>query len=209
MAPDVRQEGERERKKSPPVAFKRFSCDNSMFPAVVLILICSVSSLSTISPPGTATYSTAPFTDQKPGTSGLRKKTTKFLDTPNYLENFVQSILDARDSGAPLLVCGDGRYGTSTAIDRICSVLAGNGISKIYVPSGGIMSTPAASSFIRSRGNDCEGGILLTASHNPGGPQGDFGIKVSVCSVVVSLQCRCELVICVVDSRWQVADSRQ
>ena len=120
--------------------------------------------------------STAPFSDQKPGTSGLRKKVTVF-QTPNYLENFVQSIFDSLEgfAGATLVVGGDGRYYNRHAIQVILKMAVANGFGKILVGRGGILSTPAASCVIRK--HDAFGGIILSASHNPAGLDGDFGIK--------------------------------
>jgi len=123
-----------------------------------------------------ATLTTTPFTDQKPGTSGLRKKVTVF-QTPNYLENFVQSIFDVVTElrGGVLVVGGDGRYYNDVAIQTILAMAAANGITKCIVGQGGLFSTPAVSHVIRKY--KTQGGITLSASHNPGGPNGDFGIK--------------------------------
>ncbi|MEM9804645.1 MAG: alpha-D-glucose phosphate-specific phosphoglucomutase [Cyanobacteria bacterium P01_D01_bin.56] len=122
------------------------------------------------------TVSTTPFSDQKPGTSGLRKQVVVFQKT-NYLENFVQSIFDSLDSyqGKTLVVGGDGRYYNRQAIQIILKMAAANGFGKALVGQGGIFSTPAVSCIIRKYG--AYGGIILSASHNPGGPDGDFGIK--------------------------------
>ena len=122
------------------------------------------------------TVSTQPFSDQKPGTSGLRKKVPVFQQ-PNYLENFVQSIFDsiAAPQGATLVLGGDGRYYNRAAIQIILKMAAANGFGKVLVGRGGILSTPAASCVIRKF--QTFGGIILSASHNPGGPDGDFGIK--------------------------------
>jgi phosphoglucomutase len=119
---------------------------------------------------------TRPFPGQRPGTSGLRKKVAVF-EQPGYLENFVQSIFDALEgfAGATLVVGGDGRYGNERAIQTIVRIAAANGFGRVLVGQGGILSTPAASCVIRKRG--AFGGIVLSASHNPGGPDGDFGIK--------------------------------
>jgi phosphoglucomutase len=119
---------------------------------------------------------TSPFSDQKPGTSGLRKKVTVF-QTPNYLENFVQSIFDSLEgfAGQTLVVGGDGRYYNRHAIQVILKMAAANGFGKILVGRGGILSTPAASCIIRKY--NAFGGIILSASHNPAGKDGDFGIK--------------------------------
>ncbi len=125
------------------------------------------------------TIATQPFDGQKPGTSGLRKKVTVFQE-PHYLENFVQSLFDAVDiaPGATLVVGGDGRYHNRAAIQIVLKMAAANGFSRIVVGRGGILSTPAVSHLIRSR--KAFGGIVLSASHNPGGPDGDFGIKYNV-----------------------------
>jgi phosphoglucomutase len=119
---------------------------------------------------------TQPFSDQKPGTSGLRKKVGVFQQ-PHYLENFVQAIFNSIDApqGATLVLGGDGRYYNRTAIQTILKMAAANGFGKIMVGQGGILSTPAASCVIRK--HQTFGGIILSASHNPGGPDGDFGIK--------------------------------
>lgn len=122
------------------------------------------------------TISTRPFLDQKPGTSGLRKRISEVMQ-PHYLENFVQAMFDAVDgfTGSTLVVGGDGRYHNKTAIQTIIKMAAANGIGRLLVGQSGILSTPAASCLIRKYG--AFGGIVLSASHNPGGPDGDFGIK--------------------------------
>ncbi|MEY3328846.1 MAG: hypothetical protein RLZZ115_1729 [Cyanobacteriota bacterium] len=122
------------------------------------------------------TVSTQPFNDQKPGTSGLRKSVPAF-QKPHYLENFVQAIFDTQEGyeGGTLILGGDGRYYNRQAIQIILKMAAANGVGKVLVGSGGIVSTPAASCIIRE--NRAFGGIILSASHNPGGPEGDFGIK--------------------------------
>jgi len=122
------------------------------------------------------TIATQPFSDQKPGTSGLRKKVPVFQQA-HYLENFVQSIFDsiAVPQGATLALGGDGRYYNREAIQIILKMAAANGFSKVLVGRGGILSTPAASCIIRKY--QTYGGIILSASHNPGGRDGDFGIK--------------------------------
>ena len=124
----------------------------------------------------TKTIITQPFGDQKPGTSGLRKRVTVFQQ-PHYLENFVQSIFDAvgAPAGASLVLGGDGRFYNVEAIQVILKMAATNGFGKVLVGKNGILSTPAASCVIRK--SQAFGGIILSASHNPGGPQGDFGIK--------------------------------
>ncbi len=122
------------------------------------------------------TVSTQPFPDQKPGTSGLRKKVPTFQQ-PHYLENFVQSIFDsiAAPQGATLVLGGDGRYYNREAIQIILKMAAANGFGEVLVGRSGILSTPAASCVIRKY--KTFGGIILSASHNPGGPKEDFGIK--------------------------------
>ncbi|MBD2577282.1 alpha-D-glucose phosphate-specific phosphoglucomutase [Oscillatoria sp. FACHB-1406] len=122
------------------------------------------------------TVSTQPFSDQKPGTSGLRKSVPDF-QKPHYLENFIQSIFDSIDSkdGSTLVVGGDGRYYNRQAIQTILKMAAANGFGRVLVGCDGILSTPAASCVIRE--NQAIGGIILSASHNPGGPEGDFGVK--------------------------------
>ena len=119
-----------------------------------------------------------PFTDQKPGTSGLRKSSKQF-EQPNYLESFVEAALRTLPGtdGGTLVVGGDGRYGNVRAIDVILRMAAAHGLNKVIVTTGGILSTPAASHLIRSK--KAIGGIILSASHNPGGPDGDFGVKVN------------------------------
>lgn len=122
---------------------------------------------------------TRPFPDQRPGTSGLRKKVAVFAQ-PHYLENFVQSVFDALPDwrGATLVLGGDGRYGNERALQVILRMAAANGIQRVLVGRDGLLSTPAASCAVRGRG--AAGGIILSASHNPGGPDGDFGIKVDL-----------------------------
>jgi len=120
----------------------------------------------------------APFTDQKPGTSGLRKSSQQF-EQANYLESFVEAVFRTLPGvqGGTLVLGGDGRYGNRRAIDVILRMGAAHGLSKVIVTTGGILSTPAASNLIRQR--QAIGGIILSASHNPGGPDGDFGVKVN------------------------------
>ena len=119
-----------------------------------------------------------PFTDQKPGTSGLRKSSQQF-EQPHYLESFIEASFRTLPGmkGGILVLGGDGRYGNLRAIDVILRMGAAHGLQKIIVTTGGILSTPAASNLIRQRG--AIGGIILSASHNPGGPNGDFGVKVN------------------------------
>ena len=125
------------------------------------------------------TIETRPFADQKPGTSGLRKRTAAFM-VPNYVENFVQSIFDSLEGikGKTLVIGGDGRYFNDVAIQTIIKIASGNGFGAVLVGQGGLLSTPAASHVIRH--HKAFGGIILSASHNPGGPDGDFGIKYNV-----------------------------
>ncbi len=125
------------------------------------------------------TVSTTPFSDQKPGTSGLRKSVPVFQQ-PHYLENFVQSIFDSLEGykGQTIVLGGDGRYYNREAIQIILKIASANGVGRVLVGQGGIMSTPAASCIIRQY--KAFGGIILSASHNPGGPKGDFGIKYNV-----------------------------
>jgi len=122
------------------------------------------------------TLSTRPFADQRPGTSGLRKKVAVFQQ-PHYLENFVQSIFDSLTgfAGGTLVVGGDGRFHNDVAIATIVRMAAANGFGRVLVGRAGILSTPAASCVVRARA--AFGAIILSASHNPGGPDGDFGIK--------------------------------
>jgi phosphoglucomutase len=119
---------------------------------------------------------TTPYPDQKPGTSGLRKKVPIFQQ-PNYIENFVQSIFDSLEGfvGKTLILGGDGRYYNREAIQIVIKMAAANGFGQVTAGKGGILSTPAASNLIRQTA--AFGGIILSASHNPGGPDGDFGIK--------------------------------
>ncbi|NDV00942.1 alpha-D-glucose phosphate-specific phosphoglucomutase [Pseudoroseicyclus tamaricis] len=119
---------------------------------------------------------TTPIEGQKPGTSGLRKKTHVFMG-PHYLENYVQSIFDGIGGvdGKTLVLGGDGRYFNDRAAQVILRMAAANGAAKVIVGVGALLSTPAASNLIRKRGTD--GGLILSASHNPGGPEEDFGLK--------------------------------
>ena len=125
------------------------------------------------------TVPTKPFLDQKPGTSGLRKKVPVFQQ-PHYVENFVASIFASLDgfAGKALVLGGDGRYFNREAIQIVIKMAAAAGFGSVIVGRGGILSTPAASNLIRQNG--AFGGIILSASHNPGGPDGDFGIKYNI-----------------------------
>jgi phosphoglucomutase len=122
------------------------------------------------------TITTTPIDGQKPGTSGLRKKTQVFMQ-PGYLENYVQAVVEGIGGveGRTLVVGGDGRFFNDVAIGTILRMLAANGAARAIVGQNGLLSTPAASNVIRKRGTD--GGIILSASHNPGGEHGDFGLK--------------------------------
>jgi len=127
----------------------------------------------------TRTVQTQPIEGQKPGTSGLRKKVPVF-SAPGYLENFIQSIFDSLEgfAGQPLVLGGDGRYYNDRAIQTIARIAAANGFGRILIGRGGVLSTPAASCVIRK--HQAFGGIILSASHNPGGPNGDFGVKYNI-----------------------------
>ncbi len=125
------------------------------------------------------TVSTTPFSDQKPGTSGLRKKVPVFAQE-HYAQNFIQSIFDSLEeyAGKTLVIGGDGRYYNREVIQIAIKMAAANGFGKVMVGQGGILSTPAASNVIRKYA--AFGGIILSASHNPGGPTEDFGIKYNI-----------------------------
>ncbi|HEX8556336.1 MAG TPA: alpha-D-glucose phosphate-specific phosphoglucomutase, partial [Sphingomonas sp.] len=123
------------------------------------------------------TVATTPFLDQKPGTSGLRKKVRVFQQ-PHYAENFIQSVFDVEPTRDTLVIGGDGRYLNREVIAVAIRMAAANGFARVIVGQGGILSTPAASHIIRSRG--AVGGLILSASHNPGGPTQDFGIKYNI-----------------------------
>jgi phosphoglucomutase len=127
----------------------------------------------------TRTIATTPYDDQKPGTSGLRKKVPVFQQ-PNYAENFIQSVFDSLEgfSGKTLVIGGDGRFYNREVIQTALRMAAANGFGRAIVGQGGILSTPAASNVIRKQG--AFGGLVLSASHNPGGPTEDFGIKYNV-----------------------------
>jgi len=122
---------------------------------------------------------TTPFSDQRPGTSGLRKKVTVF-QKPRYVENFVQSIFDTVDGkeGATLVIGGDGRFFNDSVAQIAIRMAAANGFGRVLVGQKGLLSTPAASCVIRK--HKAIGGLVLSASHNPGGPDGDFGIKFNM-----------------------------
>ena len=122
------------------------------------------------------TVGTKPFEGQKPGTSGLRKRVSVFQQ-PHYVENFVQSVFDTAPglTGGTLVVGGDGRFHNLVAVQTILNMAAANGVGEVVVGRNGLLSTPAASNLIRAW--KAAGGLVLSASHNPGGPKGDFGIK--------------------------------
>src|SRR5882757_4906336 len=122
---------------------------------------------------------TTPFEGQKPGTSGLRKKVPVFQQ-PNYAENFIQSVFDSLEGfkGKTLVIGGDGRYFNREVIQIAIAMAAANGFGEVIVGQGGILSTPAASHIIRKY--KAFGGLILSASHNPGGPHEDFGIKYNI-----------------------------
>jgi phosphoglucomutase len=125
------------------------------------------------------TVQTRPYPDQRPGTSGLRKRVPVFRQ-PNYLENFLQAALDAlaAPQGSTLVMGGDGRFYNREAIGIALRMAAANGIARAVVGLGGLLSTPAASHLIRARG--AAGGLIFSASHNPGGAHGDFGVKLNL-----------------------------
>jgi phosphoglucomutase len=125
------------------------------------------------------TVPTTPFDGQAPGTSGLRKK-VKVFQQPGYAENFIQSVFDVvhPEAGATLVIGGDGRFHNRTVIQQAIRMAAANGYGRVLVGRGGILSTPAASHVIRKYG--ASGGLVLSASHNPGGPDEDFGIKYNI-----------------------------
>lgn len=119
---------------------------------------------------------TTPFDDQCPGTSGLRKKTAVFEKTPHYLENFIQALFDTIGAtGKSFVIGGDGRYYNNVAIQTIIKMAVANGVRQLFIGQNGLFSTPAVSVVIRKYKTN--GGIILSASHNPAGPDGDFGIK--------------------------------
>lgn len=171
------------RRSNPWVNFERFPKES------IDLLVASSSSLAAT----VVDIRTSPIPGMKPGTSGLRKKVEVWQGTDVatqyefYLENFIQSLLDTakvknnNEILHTIIVAGDGRYYNKEAIQIICRILAANGVTNIWVPQSGIMSTPAVSATIRQRNQgSCQGAIILTASHNPGGPGKDFGIKYNL-----------------------------
>ena len=149
----------------------------------ILIFTCCVESASIEN----KKYKTKPYLDQKAGTSGLRK-TIKTFEQDSYLENYIQSYFDTLDIDQiffkSLVLGSDGRYYSGEAVQMVIRLAAAKGFDKIYVGENGLLSTPAASHLIRELNRkepgSCTGGIVLTASHNPGGPDGDFGIKIDM-----------------------------
>jgi phosphoglucomutase len=125
------------------------------------------------------TINTTPYADQKPGTSGLRKRVTVYQQ-PNYVENYIQAIFDSLEGfdGKTLVIGGDGRFYNDVAIQKAIRIASANGFGKVLVGQNGLLSTPAASHVIRH--HKAFGGLVLSASHNPGGPDGDFGIKYNI-----------------------------
>src|SRR5947209_6089562 len=130
------------------------------------------------------TVPVTPFPDQRPGTSGLRKKVSVFRQ-PGYLPAFVQSIFDALPeavgetvAGKTLVLGGDGRFFNDEALQIIVAIMTANGVGRVLVGRDGLLSTPAVSALIRK--HRAFGGIILSASHNPGGPDGDFGVKYNI-----------------------------
>ena len=122
------------------------------------------------------TIATTPYTDQKMGTAGIRKK-SKIVSQPNYLENFIQSLFDAIGGvkGQTFVLGGDGRYYNDIAIQKIIKLAAANGMKKLIIGQNGTISTPASSKVLLK--NHADGGLVLSASHNPGGENGALGIK--------------------------------
>ena len=158
------------------------------------------------------THATTPFDGQKPGTSGLRKKVVVFAQA-NYAENFIQSVFDAVQppQGSTLVIGGDGRYYNRTVIQQAIRMAAAHGYGRVLVGQGGILSTPAASHVIRKYGSKygASGGLILSASHNPGGPDEDFGIKYNIANggpapegVTEAIFARTQTI-----DRWQTVDT--
>ena len=129
------------------------------------------------------TVTTTPYNDQKPGTSGLRKS-VKHFKKPDYLQTFVQAIFNTVQGieGSTLILGGDGRYFNREAIQIILRMAAAAGFGRVILGQSGILSTPAASHLIRQY--QAIGGIILSASHNAGGPEGDFGIKFNISKTI-------------------------
>jgi len=144
-------------------------------------LLCTFSTLIPYFKMQINTVNTRPYKDQKPGTSGLRKKVVVFQQ-PNYLENYIQSTFDCMNdyAGQPIVVGGDGRFYNRQAIQVIIKIAAANGCRQLLIGHQGLLSTPAVSHLIRKY--QAFGGFILSASHNPGGPDKDFGIKFNIAS---------------------------
>ena len=149
-----------------------------------------------------------PFAGQQPGTSGLRKKVQVFQQ-PGYAEAFIQAVFDAIGvtAGSTLVIGGDGRFHNRAVIQQAIRIAAANGYGRVLVGQGGILSTPAASNVIRKYGSS--GGLILSASHNPGGPEGDFGIKYNIANggpapeaVTEAIHARTQVI-----DRWLAVDS--
>ncbi len=155
------------------------------------------------------TTPSTPFAGQKPGTSGLRKK-VKIFQQPNYAENFIQAVFDAAGTppGSTLVVGGDGRFHNRAVIQQAIRMAAANGYGRVLVGRGGILSTPAASHVIRKYG--ASGGLILSASHNPGGPEEDFGIKYNTGNGGPAPEAVTEAIYARTQSitRWLAVDSR-
>ena len=156
----------------------------------------------------TVTVPSSPYAGQKPGTSGLRKKVKVFAQ-PNYAENFIQAVFDVVQPapGATLVIGGDGRYHNRTVIQQAIRIAAANGYGRVLGGKGGILSTPAASHVIRKY--EASGGLILSASHNPGGPDEDFGIKYNIAnggpapeSVTEAVYARTQVI-----DRWLTVDT--
>ncbi|XP_026193927.1 phosphoglucomutase, cytoplasmic [Cyclospora cayetanensis] len=142
---------------------------------------CVAGKYSGVHPESASVRATTPFEGQKPGTSGLRKKTREFMQ-PGYLSNYVQAVFDCLPEsevrGGTMLVAGDGRYFCEAAIKKIVSIAAGNGVGRVWIAKDGLATTPACSAILRLREKSVAfGGFILTASHNPGGIDADFGVK--------------------------------
>ena len=144
-------------------------------------LLCTFSTLIPYFKMQINTVNTRPYNDQKPGTSGLRKKVVVFQQ-PHYLENYIQSTFDCMSdyAGQPIVVGGDGRFYNRQAIQVIIKIAAANGCRQLLIGHQGLLSTPAVSHLIRKY--QAFGGFILSASHNPGGPDKDFGIKFNIAS---------------------------
>ncbi|GMH68646.1 hypothetical protein TrRE_jg10009 [Triparma retinervis] len=168
----------------------------SSFTFLLLLITLLAPPAFSLSVPSTSRYSrpTTAYLDQRPGTSGLRKKTKVWTEDAMFMNNLIQSYLNvlssrSSPSSKPLsiLLASDGRYHSVPSIAQISKVCGANSdiVSTLHVPRNGVQSTPSCSSYIRSPKNDCSAAIILTASHNPGGPEADFGVKFNGCNVVI------------------------